>query len=1694
MKTLINVNPGKISLDAANVNIADAGSKITATTVEGALQEIATNLATETTNRTSADSTHSGSATAHAAQNITYSGSVTGQTQVKGAIDALKTRIENVATGATVDSEVIDARQSASKNITYDSLDARLEAVELDASLQGYAQGIIRELVANNLRTIVPSGVVDYVYEKRIGMDSTIVTPRGQIQVCTTGYFVTNMFNISPFTTTVNGYTVTVCGWGNTSGNSSKGNIITMNAPPSLGYREDLVFLEVWLADKAVGDNVYAYGRRTSNEVVDHVATAPERVVEWRLRVVDGVDFVTYPDGFHKNTVDKTATAFNTLVTPQGGSGSPVTALTTSELNCSRTLFCPASIRGLTNMPNIAIGDFGLYVAGDGTSSKTTLATADGYVYAIPLFRVKRRNSAGYSEVNTYGARNYYTNSVNPFNSLEARMSFTITLANATFYNNVNIGDVLCDTNHPTYLYKIISKDSGTNVTAQQIGGSYVVTTSSPSSYFTTICILSDCPSGLYANIIDARDIIDLRHRVSLTGYNYDFENNQGLDLLSRFALNTKDTKTMLTTYNGVNKTPIDSNTVFYAGFDGTTTAELGTLTTNITTPTYKPCATGIGLYIADGKYVSTDITVGQTAITVSGWFNTDDLWTNAATSALRAIFGFVASLGFEKTPTTDQFCIYDNGQYNFTVAKPATPMTFVRVIYVGTTMSVYFNGTLVYTRTVSVNSNTITNVKLGFGTASWGYVGTVSDFSVSTIDRGTTFATLPADFIAGTARVAPAFGQRSIYSDALTGQYTFGKASIAGYTDPGITPSRTSGDWTADDTIKVKGNRGEVISGVIDTDTALAQLIKDGDTTGVLYLNDVSKFTNGDTCRIVYWSANKWNVSASITLNTVDTTNKTVTSIGSDFTGYCAGGFLVEDTVSSSVPLVKATISNTAQAGGASTVTLATTACATDDYYNTLTITITSGTGVGQVRTISDYVGSTKVATVSVAWTTQPDATSVYSISRVPITGTWSNLGTTEATFTLGTNTFLVAQDLSVEYSLNAPAGQGGISEVLVETLQGEVKGKKLVPFVSGTTPMIRDDFTGKVAGSTVECPHWGKIKSGMGVSTLPTPTTVNYELDSYTDILTLNGTPLTLTKTDNGGIAHVVLAYNLIRKVEDKYGAIPASDTAGKVAWLQINIKKITLNWWGYGSCPTGNKASLSIRNVLTGAWVLSQSNTTSSSSKIYGQVVDAGMLSYVDNSGFIYCVAHTDASDGVTASTINTDYCNIEVELVVPSGFDALVPDNPNRNDYLVRTATFANKVAASVLENPNTFKACVFTGTTPPVPSDASWSEIGQSDYDKTLLINGTSTSAPGTITNNNQAPGHLISLNLIAEYERNYGTIPAKDTTGKVAWIKANVNKVVCNWWGKGECPVTGVAGNKAKLSVWNNISSWVEVGTTTNSAITKVSYTVSSGSATISNITDGFIYFLVNVDASDGVIGSTLYTDYIEMQISFKGQSNVLFIRKETKEIQTMFPANNGCGIKVWGNYIPYQGVGTGAGILVGGSPVLANAYRATTLGTAVAKTTPTSLYAGMISQLPIGTQINDYDFIGQDITTANTAFPLLWIKDVTYDDASSSYFVKEFSTTGSSTTYAAKRGYSQGFIQSSSTITGVWKLKPVATVTITGKVLSIWAMLLKTSNGELVLVTATVAQSSLIDFNPLSGNVAGIDAFRLPGRPLSLN
>jgi hypothetical protein len=79
------------------------------------------------------------------------------------------------------------------------------------------------------------------------------------------------------------------------------------------------------------------------------------------------------------------------------------------------------------------------------------------------------------------------------------------------------------------------------------------------------------------------------------------------------------------------------------------------------------------------------------------------------------------------------------------------------------------------------------------------------------------------------------------------------------------------------------------------------------------------------------------------------------------------------------------------AQGGTISTITLNAAASAQDLFYNTAILTITDGTGVGQARTINQYTGATRVATICRDWVIAPDNTSKYMLRSTACTAVYT-------------------------------------------------------------------------------------------------------------------------------------------------------------------------------------------------------------------------------------------------------------------------------------------------------------------------------------------------------------------------------------------------------------------------------------------------------------------------------------------------------------------------------------------------------------------------------------------------------------------------------------------------------------------------------------------------------------------------------
>nr|DAF80635.1 MAG TPA: hypothetical protein [Caudoviricetes sp.] len=163
---------------------------------------------------------------------------------------------------------------------------------------------------------------------------------------------------------------------------------IVFAAAPNSGTREDLAYVEVFFESVAPtgsreddDENVYKYGGLKSgtltNDLLDEVAGAEttRRIqLRWNLRTVTDVNFTNYPDGVNDTS----------RVKARGG----------------------ANVDSDYSFVKLADG---VYRAGDGSNAAcVAMNCVDGYVYALPLYRVHRRNQTAYNAVdNPYGAPAY---------------------------------------------------------------------------------------------------------------------------------------------------------------------------------------------------------------------------------------------------------------------------------------------------------------------------------------------------------------------------------------------------------------------------------------------------------------------------------------------------------------------------------------------------------------------------------------------------------------------------------------------------------------------------------------------------------------------------------------------------------------------------------------------------------------------------------------------------------------------------------------------------------------------------------------------------------------------------------------------------------------------------------------------------------------------------------------------------------------------------------------------------------------------------------------------------------------------------------------------------------------------------------------------------------------------------------------
>lgn len=202
-------------------------------------------------------------------------------------------------------------------------------------------------------------------------------------------------------------------------------------------------------------------------------------------------------------------------------------------------------------------------------------------------------------------------------------------------------------------------------------------------------------------------------------------------------------------------------------------------------------------------------------------------------------------------------------------------------------------------------------------------------------------------------------------------------------------------------------------------------------------------------------------------------------------------------------------------------------------------------------------------------------------------------------------------------------------------------------------------------------------------------------------------------------------------------------------------------------------------------------------------------------------------------------------------------------------------FTGKIAGSIVENAN--KILGQNAATVQLPS-AFTSEASQAGYDLVKLLDGKTYDA--RYTANTIIAQQLISFDALWILEQNFPSIFKNAITiaEKVAIAKSKIKNFQYKGWAK----ASGPTGTLCSHSMFNPISAlWVATATSTGNTIIERSI----GSANVSTPAylnaDGFYYFAVYTEPSNGTTASSVSIDYASIDLTVKFNINDFIVTKD---------------------------------------------------------------------------------------------------------------------------------------------------------------------------------------------------------------------
>lgn len=447
----------------------------------------------------------------------------------------------------------------------------------------------------------------------------------------------------------VAGMLVPVVGTG--LGDGLTGNKVRLYPPPDSDARTDLVFIEVWKTlvapnpseeNKPSASTIWRYGNvefggtNFADDLLDPAIdedTTKRVQIQYRIRVHgqgagagSSVALDVYPDGLGDPTI-----------LGQGGHATPVAGFP------------------FVNMRE-DLGDPSLWRAGDG-DYENDLGTVDGYVYAIPICAVFRRNSSPFSAVENSGAANQNggldrnpsaASLVDPRTGAKVLTSPVLTniisesstgalavtgLASSGFDDaDLDLGSTFLIIDDEI-IGPVTSVSSSTIVVAAGTRGRYG-TAASPHQGGATVRFFNPRPDNLFADQVADTDILDLRKIVSYGDWDYQRILVHNLTKIVQGTIRTSYKKSATGDTQGTSVLEVS-----YMLADGSTAVPLSTEAVDGTD--------GLRTVFSDAAAIQPDVTVLCDAPTVAGTVASLDAGVEWDVGADFRPSGFITDAGY---------------------------------------------------------------------------------------------------------------------------------------------------------------------------------------------------------------------------------------------------------------------------------------------------------------------------------------------------------------------------------------------------------------------------------------------------------------------------------------------------------------------------------------------------------------------------------------------------------------------------------------------------------------------------------------------------------------------------------------------------------------------------------------------------------------------------------------------------------------------------------------------------------------------------------------------------------------------------------------------------------------------------------------------------------------------------------------